>query len=345
MSETALATIRPETQLVEFQSERNQMIAFIKKAMKDEVDYGTIPGTGNKTLFKSGAEKLAKLFGLIADYELIKEVEDFEKGFFYYKYRCTISHFATGRKVGSCERSCNSYEKKYRYKTVAERFATEAEKKRAISKKQNKKYNSWDLVIEKSPAELIEDINTYQAMAQKRSLVACVTQTTSAGEIFGEEEHDVEGEQLKSKLMRQLHVTASERGFTHDDISRSAKERYKVASTSDLDENQLEAMIDRLMMEWDVVDKGEKPKRISDKKPAEKEEQPDIEEGEVMEALGIEEDEPIECRKCGKPASDDGDHAYFCSPECKESYWKEHGVKPKNDRKDFTFTNQQTKLL
>jgi len=66
------------------------MTAFVQAQMKRGVDYEVIPGAKKPTLLKGGAEKLCKLFGLRATYELIDFITDFDKPLFYYQYKCTL---------------------------------------------------------------------------------------------------------------------------------------------------------------------------------------------------------------------------------------------------------------
>ena len=111
----------------------------VKGVMIKDEDYGTIPGTKKDTLFKSGAEKLAALFGFCAHFELIDKVEDHFKewpyeadikewdeikkrkvkvgtemrtafGFFHYRFRCTLTH-RNGTFVADAEGSFSSREK------------------------------------------------------------------------------------------------------------------------------------------------------------------------------------------------------------------------------------------
>lgn len=289
MADNKLATLAPEMNALDFRQQRNKIIEFVSSAMNEGVDYGIIPGTQKESLWKAGAEKLLRLFGLVPSFELVKEVEDFEKGFFYYKYRCTLTHGKSGVVVGNAERSCNSMEKKYAFVTKPEQWATDAEKARAVEKKKNKKYNSWDLVLKKTPEEAADLVNTIQAMAQKRALVGVTQTALSATEIFGEETADIEGQLEQAKLMRKLHVVAAERGFDHDTISSSAKKKYKVKSTSELNEKQLQEMIDNLEAKWQSVGKGNKPVRTTDKQVETAEEGEVVEdrEEEIAEALNV----------------------------------------------------------
>ena len=83
----------------------------IQQAVKPGHDIGIIPGTKKPTLLKPGAEKIVMMMGLSSRYEIMDKVEDYEKGFFSYNIRCTLSRqgFDICEGVGNC----NSRESKY----------------------------------------------------------------------------------------------------------------------------------------------------------------------------------------------------------------------------------------
>lgn len=63
----------------------------IQQAVKPGHDIGIIPGTDKPTLLKPGAEKIVMMMGLSSRYEIMDKVEDYDKGFFSYNIRCTLS--------------------------------------------------------------------------------------------------------------------------------------------------------------------------------------------------------------------------------------------------------------
>jgi len=93
--------------------------------MRKGVDFGEIPGTGTKpTLLKAGAEKACSFFGLSARFTDARVVEDFTgsdhggEPFFYYRRTCNL--YRGDYLIASVDGSCNSWEKKYRYRWVGE---------------------------------------------------------------------------------------------------------------------------------------------------------------------------------------------------------------------------------
>ena len=97
---------------------RNGMVSFVQQIMRDGLDYGNIPGSAKPMLFEPGAEKLGTWFGHTSKTVLVDSIEDWEKGFFYYRYRTTI--YRHGEEIASVEGSCNSHESKYRWRWVTE---------------------------------------------------------------------------------------------------------------------------------------------------------------------------------------------------------------------------------
>lgn len=92
--------------------------------MKKDVDFGTIPGSAKPSLLKAGAEKATSFFGLhpvFADAEVVNDWTGQDHGgepFFYYRRTCNL--YRGDVLVASVDGSCNSWEKKYRYRWVDE---------------------------------------------------------------------------------------------------------------------------------------------------------------------------------------------------------------------------------
>jgi len=93
-----------------------QLQQFVQEYLVKDEDFGTIPGTPKPTLLKPGADKLCELYGLSDDYEVTQRTEDFDKGLFDYEVKCILISKAGGFLVSTGLGSCNSYEKKYRWR-------------------------------------------------------------------------------------------------------------------------------------------------------------------------------------------------------------------------------------
>lgn len=189
----------------------NAVVDFTKQVMKAEKDYGTIPGAGTKpTLLKPGAEKLCSLFGIAPKFIPQDHIIDFDKGLFYIQYECQL--FRGIDMVGSGLGSCNSMEKKYRYRS-SERVCPSCGKATIIKGKAEygggficfakkggcgAKFQDTDPAIVKQETGQIENpdradlLNTIDKMAQKRALVAAVLITTNASEFFTQDIEDMD---------------------------------------------------------------------------------------------------------------------------------------------------------
>ena len=86
----------------------DSMKKFIISVMKPKVDYMEL--AGKSCLLKSGAEKLENLHGFSHQFATVEKVEDFEKGFFFYRYKCIVKN-RSGRAVSESIGSANTKEK------------------------------------------------------------------------------------------------------------------------------------------------------------------------------------------------------------------------------------------
>lgn len=190
--------IMPVMEIKQAVERRNAMVQFVKQIMVKDTDYGVIPGTGDKpTLLKAGAEKLNTFFGLAPHFELVSSVEDWTgkdhdgEPFFNYQYRCSLNRGSIT--AGQGEGSCNSWEKKYRYRTVFANKATDEDKAHGRletrTSRNGKPYDVY-VVTNPNPADIV---NTLQKMAQKRALVAATLLAVNASEFFTQDVEDMPG--------------------------------------------------------------------------------------------------------------------------------------------------------
>jgi hypothetical protein len=207
----------------------NLMVHYCTKLLKDGVDY-SVPFESKKAdkdkdkdkkkpdkkiLLKPGAEKLATLFNLEIETVTIAEVLDWEKEFFYVKTRTTITR--DGKFITSQEGSCNNFEKKYRYRTVSEKYATAEEKKKAVSK-----FNTANgyTMLRLPNEEGYDLIHTILRMASKRSMVAAVLVATGASEFFSQDLDVIASEDPEDLPYRGAKIP-------EDDAPPSGKEKPK----------------------------------------------------------------------------------------------------------------------
>lgn len=359
---TALVAMEPESKLQtleSFAAQREKVQAFVQAQLKKDTDYGIIPGTKKMSLLQPGAEKILQLFQCSIELECVREVEDFDHGFFYYKYRATVIHTPSGRTmIKGLERSCSSKETKYATRKVWDNKATAediANGKKFTSTYQGR--TSTYYIVKRTSDELAEDINTYQSMAQKRCVVAATRIVTGATDLFedddGSDERPPQGgkngrnvkqpvgqrndnepplpsepqhNSLRDGFIKRLFATAGERGFTDKRVTDAIHKRYKVASTNDLADTEIREFTNLLIENYAIVEKGQEPKKIG--APAVPPKQTGntspvtVEEGTVVSEPT--QPEVMMCYTCKKnPAKiDDPDLHYYCSQKCKDSYYK-----------------------
>lgn len=78
--------------------------------IKRDVDFGKIPGTKTPVLYKAGAERIVWAYGIETHYELESAIEDYENGFFFYRFRCEF--WKNGMHITDGYGSSNSRERK-----------------------------------------------------------------------------------------------------------------------------------------------------------------------------------------------------------------------------------------
>lgn len=81
--------------------------------MVPNIDYGFIPGCSKPMLFKSGAEKLCDIYGLTKQIEVVKHMEDWDKGIFHYEVKATLINKRSGCIESEGVGCCNNREKKF----------------------------------------------------------------------------------------------------------------------------------------------------------------------------------------------------------------------------------------
>ena len=112
---TALAVTGNEQKMLSLQDTRdwyNGFVQFTKEILKENLDFGIIPGTAKPSLYKPGAEKLRFVYGLGAEFECIDKTTDLSIPFVDYTYKCTIRN-KNGQVLSQCEGNCNSMEPKF----------------------------------------------------------------------------------------------------------------------------------------------------------------------------------------------------------------------------------------
>jgi|GEM_PF-2266900 len=199
----------------------NTLVLFMQRSLRDGLDYGKIPGCGDKPiLFKPGAEKIATLFGLRESLERIEAVKDwtgqtFGEPFFSFEYKCTLRNHE-GQVIAECYGSCNSWEEKYRYRTaqrVCPQCGAAAIKRSGYEDRNtgdkgwychsksggcNAKFHSTDTQITSQQQgqvlneRIFDQVNTIDKMSQKRAFVGSVILAANASNFFAVEHTEIQ---------------------------------------------------------------------------------------------------------------------------------------------------------
>lgn len=155
------------TQAVE---DKRQLADLMNRVLKKDEHYGIIPGTQKPTLYKSGAEIIARVFGIHAKMEVTER--DVEGGHREYRVMCQMFRNADMMAVGEGLGMCSSKESKYRYRKNAE-----------------------------NPN--IEDVfNTVLKMAKKRAFVDAVISSTAASDFVTQDLEDFIDEDGTAKIRK-----------------------------------------------------------------------------------------------------------------------------------------------
>jgi len=177
----------------------------MRKVMRHGVDYDTIPGTPKPTLLKPGAERLLQAFGLGHRMECVDQKEDWDNGFFYYKYKCTVVKTYPTHEivVAECEGSANSKEKRYRNQDV------------------------------------FTIVNTLQKMAQKRALVGAALQATGTSGRFTQ---DVEDMDVDEPAPAKRQATQQKQRKQTDPVTQKKIEIRDIARKKGLTDEQIKKL-------------------------------------------------------------------------------------------------------
>ncbi len=192
---------------------------FISEQLVEGEDYGHLVVVDKKTgqprrisekpmLFKSGAEKLLALLGLVPHWE-IEEIEDWDKPFFLYKVRCALVSRSTGKVVAEGHGVANSRESRY----------------------QSDKVDQYSLP------------NTVKKVAKKRALVDAILQA-GAGFffVFGQESDE---EELPLEMVRAFWATVRNLGFSDEEVRDILTREYGITSTKQIPRERFQEVLGR----------------------------------------------------------------------------------------------------
>lgn len=195
--------------IVQAKERITQLQNFVREMMLPNVDYGLIPGCQKPSLYKSGAEKLCDIYGFSKQLEITNRIEDWEKALFSYEVKVTLINKRSGLIEAEGIGSCNNREKKY------------------------KNQDGFTLC------------NTLLKMAKKRALVDAVLSATRSSGIFTQDIEDLDLAPSKAKpeppiTINHVYALAKKSNIPTDFIKNILSERYKVTSSTELSQSQVQ---------------------------------------------------------------------------------------------------------
>lgn len=211
-----------------------------EKLMQAGTDYGVIPGTTAKSLWRAGAEKLLILHGyahrlVIEDPGLDRiELWDRDAPMFFYRYRCDIIDRRTDAVIATAYGSASSREDKYAYRWVSESQAKSLglDPTRLSAKWARKGGKSWRLYRIDNP-DIPSLVNTIDKMAQKRALIGATRAATAASGLFTEEDIPLADERGGEEAAVPMGESGAENGGNEEE----AKEEEQSVESSKLEEH------------------------------------------------------------------------------------------------------------
>jgi hypothetical protein len=153
-------------------TQRKMLKTFTASQLSKDVDYGIIKGTPKNSLYKPGAEKLLRLFGLGARFSQTDKEVDRRENYASYTYKCEVYHLKSDQVIAECEGVCTSHEKKYKTRAI---YGWVNKKKEKIGE-------------EMTPIADIQ--NTLMKMAQKRAMVGATILAVGASDFFTQDLED-----------------------------------------------------------------------------------------------------------------------------------------------------------
>lgn len=206
--------ISPVVEIDDAKAKFEQVRKYTASCLTKGIDYGKIEGVSTPTLLKPGAEKIGSLFGLSPKFECVDKVMNFtgegnpgNEPFFYFEYRCNL--YKCDQFVASCDGSCNSWEKKYRYRKGGLKCPNCGRQTIMRSKFDDGYYcnakrggcgsnfKKDDTRITKQSQEdtinydTAEQVNTLQKMAQKRAYVGAILIACNLSEYYTQDIEDM----------------------------------------------------------------------------------------------------------------------------------------------------------
>lgn len=195
MNETVPATAEQTRRIVvkaktadQLVAERTRILEVMDAVMKQDRDFGTIPGTPKPTLYKSGSEKICSAFH-ISVRPIVEDLSDEDE--IRYRVTCRGVHMETEIIVGEGVGEASTSEERYKWRAAVcdEEYMDTPDERRRI--KYKKKYGGEVEKIFQIRTEPADLANTVLKMAKKRAQIDMTLTATAASEVFTQDLEDL----------------------------------------------------------------------------------------------------------------------------------------------------------
>ena len=166
--------------VAEIQARTRAIKKLISEAMVENVDFGVIPGTQKKSLWKSGAEKICAMFRIADRYS----VDDLSSGNVI-RYRVTCQGIsASGEVLGEGMGEASTAEEKFRWRKAVcdEEFDDTPETHRRVKYARGQGGSHYK--VKQVMTNEADSANTILKMAQKRAKLGMVLGVTACSDDF-----------------------------------------------------------------------------------------------------------------------------------------------------------------
>ena len=197
----------PDQSVISVTQLANVVRALYSDVFKSGVDYGVIPGTGNKpTLLQPGMEKLMRAMNAVPAYREVCVIRDYDRPLFHYEYECTLTDADSGQPIpgGRAIGLATSMEGKWRWRN-AQRVCPTCGKTTIIKGKEeygggwvclknkggcgakfadNATVITEQVVGRVENTDIFDQLNTITKIAQKRAMASAVKGAANVSELF-----------------------------------------------------------------------------------------------------------------------------------------------------------------
>ncbi len=178
---------------------RKQFNEWVNSQLREDVDFGVVPGASKPSLLKPGAEKILQLYGCLLNLVITGEDCDPSTGYYNVNCRAEALTIQGGQLIGVGVGRCCSFESKYRWRWDYWRKSSPPPDVEGWETFWDKKANTEKYRRRLENRDLIDQWNTVLKMAKKRAAVDLALTISGASEKFTQDVEDFAEDDGKGK--------------------------------------------------------------------------------------------------------------------------------------------------